>query len=211
VALLGFSFYIIIMEYYKNLDLKDLFYINYDGLVCCEEWRDVYGYEGYYQASVLGRVKCLSRIILKKGKYPFQSKEKISKQSINSRGYLNVSLSKDGIKEKISTHAVIAMAFLNHTRDGGITQVDHIKEGNKLDNMVVNLQLLTPRDNVIKHKKTLKSTSEFTGVSWYKKYEKWRATIQINRKIKHLGYFINEIDAYNAYQKAIKNPLIQGV
>ena len=47
------------IEYWKNLDLRDLFYINDDGLVCCEEWRDIIGYEGYYQVSNLGRVKSL--------------------------------------------------------------------------------------------------------------------------------------------------------
>ena len=190
------------MEYYKNLDLEDIYYFcDIDLIWKMEIWNDIPKYKKIYKASDLGRVKSLSRTILKKGLYPFQSKEKISKQSITSRRYLSVSFYKNTTKEKISVHQLVAIAFLNHIPDGGLTQVDHIIEGNKLDNRLKNLQLLTSRENVVKHKKTLKSTSQYIGVSWYKKYNKWRASIQFNGRIKHLGYFDTELEAHLAYEK----------
>ena len=41
------------------------------------------------------------------------------------------------------------------------------------------------------------------GVSFVKSRNKWLAQIQINGIAKNLGRFINEIDASNAYQKAL--------
>lgn len=49
---------------------------------------------------------------------------------------------------------------------------------------------LTKRSNV---------TSTYRGVCWYKRYNKWEATITINYKCIHLGKFDNEIDAAKAY------------
>lgn len=51
------------IEYYKNLSLENLPYINEEGLICWEEFRDIPQYEGLYQVSDLGRVKSLARTI----------------------------------------------------------------------------------------------------------------------------------------------------
>lgn len=48
-------------------------------------------------------------------------------------------------------------------------------------------------------------TSKYKGVSWHKISRKWVAQIAINGKKINLGYFTNEIDASNAYQKALKS------
>lgn len=48
------------------------------------------------------------------------------------------------------------------------------------------------------------NSSKYRGVYWDKKSKKWHASISTNRKTKHLGYFINEIDAHNTYQEALK-------
>lgn len=82
--------------------------------------------------------------------------------------------------------------------------VDHIN-GNGLDNRRENLRLATPRQNAANKRKTHKdTTSKYKGVSWHKANNKWRATIRIDSKCKHLGLFENEIDAANAYNDAAK-------
>lgn len=43
------------------------------------------------------------------------------------------------------------------------------------------------------------------GIDFNKTSGKWRARIRINKKRKHIGYFTTEVEAYNAYQKALKN------
>ena len=53
--------------------------------------------------------------------------------------------------------------------------------------------------------KRTKGSSKFKGVSWFKRTEKWKAQIQYRKKVIHLGYFKDEIDAAKAYNaKAIE-------
>lgn len=46
------------------------------------------------------------------------------------------------------------------------------------------------------------STSIYKGVSWNKATSKWRAYIQKDGKLHHLGLFTDEIEAAKAYNKA---------
>lgn len=79
-------------------------------------------------------------------------------------------------------------------------ETDHIN-GNGLDNQRHNLQHVTHRQNLQNiHTKT---SSKYPGVSWYKTTSKWRACIWIADKLKHLGYFTDELAAFHAYNKAV--------
>lgn len=56
-------------------------------------------------------------------------------------------------------------------------------------------------EKIIEHE-VKKKTSKYRGISWYKKRNKWRALIMVNKKSHLIGYFDNEIDAaivYNEY------------
>jgi hypothetical protein len=83
--------------------------------------------------------------------------------------------------------------------------VDHIN-GNTLDNRKDNLRVCTNAENIrnsIKPKNGV--TSKFKGVYFDKLLKKYRAQIGFNRKIIHLGCFINEEDAALSYnENAIK-------
>lgn len=50
-----------------------------------------------------------------------------------------------------------------------------------------------------------KMRSKYDGVTWHKRSERWRAYIYINGKQKSLGYYDDEIEAAEAYQKALQN------
>ena len=166
-----------------------------------EIWKDVPGYEGIYQVSDMGNVKSLSREVLRNGKYPIIIKEKILKPVLNSNGYLILGLSKNGFIKKITVHTLVAMAFFNHKPDGTHKiVVDHINN-NKLDNRLVNLQLISQRENSSKDKK---GTSQYTGVRLIKSTNKWRTDIRINGNKKFLGLFTDEYEAHLVYQKALK-------
>ena len=91
-----------------------------------EIWKDIPGYEGYYQVSSLGRVKSLERVVghTRHGEYTL--KGKIRKLSLNTQGYLIVRLSNGGIVKTIKVHKLVAMAFLNHEPCGYKEVVDHI-------------------------------------------------------------------------------------
>jgi len=168
-----------------------------------EFFKDIPGYEGYYQVSNLGSVKSLSRSIkLSNGRYRVL-KEKILKPTLNSTGYLLVILYKDGKQKAYKIHQLLAMAFLGHIPCGHKLIVDHINN-NPLDNRVENLQIVTTRKNCSKDKKGY--SSEYVGVSWNTKDKKWRSAISINGKDKYLGSFECEIEASEAYQQE-KNKL----
>ena len=83
-------------------------------------------------------------------------------------------------------------------KEGFVT--DHIN-GNGLDNRRENLRHVTRRQN--QQNRHNETTSKYPGVSWAKRDRMWTSNIFINGRLKHLGYFNNEADAYNAYCKAV--------
>ena len=166
-----------------------------------EVWKDVIGYEGLYQVNECGNVKSLSRTITK-GNITYVTKDRILKQSVDSVGYPYVNLSDYKKQKTFRVHQLVAVAFLNHTPDKhkGLV-IDHI-DGNKLNNMTTNLQLITNKKNTSKDRKN--KTSKYTGVSWHKQSNKWLAQFRENGSVKYLGTFETEEearDAYNASQK----------
>ena len=86
-----------------------------------------------------------------------------------------------------------------------VKHTDHINH-DTLNNTQQNLFAGGQRENNRNiNKKNDKSTSKYPGVDWYKRAEKWRAQIAIDGKNKHLGYFVNELDAaYTYYVEARK-------
>ena len=81
--------------------------------------------------------------------------------------------------------------------------VDHIN-GNGLDNQRCNLRSATRQQNQMNRGKHQKATSKFKGVFWSKRAKKWHASIRLNKKGIHLGYFISEVEAAKAYNRAAK-------
>lgn len=101
------------------------------------KWRDIKGHEGLYQVSDNGWVKSLN--------YRGTGREKILKQAINSKGYLEVRFKKDGKNKKFKVSRLVAEAFI--TNPEGKPQVNHINE-NKLKNTVDNLNWMTAKENI---------------------------------------------------------------
>jgi hypothetical protein len=162
-----------------------------------EYFKDIPNYEGLYQVSNLGRVKSLSREI-NQGFRVLISKERILKHGINSDGYCSVVLYSNSKSKSFKIHKLVAQSYLECNNDKLV--VDHINN-DKLDNRVENLQYITQRLNSSKDKQN--TSSKYTGVSWNKEKKKWKSCIRINGKIKHLGYFTDELEASKSYQNAI--------
>jgi hypothetical protein len=164
-----------------------------------EIWKIVEAYFDY-EVSNFGNVKSLQRETYSNGKFRYTQKQKILKPCINTGGYYIVNLFKNSKSKTFQVHQLVAMAFLNHKLCGHKLVVNHINF-NKLDNRLTNLEIISQRENC--NKKHIKSSSKHTGVTWNKNAKKWKSHIVINGKQKYLGYFINEIDAYNAYQNEL--------
>lgn len=80
-------------------------------------------------------------------------------------------------------------------------QVDHIN-GNGCDNRWCNLRDVTPTDNLRNKRRPRNNKSGSIGVAFSKTSKKWRAYIYINRKLVHLGYFIEREDAFSRRKSA---------
>ena len=80
--------------------------------------------------------------------------------------------------------------------------VDHINH-DKLDNRKSNLRICSTSENMQNQKlRTHVKTSVYKGVCFNKQAGKWMALIGLDNKQKHLGSFIDEIDAAIAYNVA---------
>lgn len=154
-----------------------------------EIWKAIPGYDGY-EVSNLGNVKSLGNNKTRK--------EKILKPLSNGKGYFQVEL----FKKRVYIHQLVAMAFLNHKKDGHKLVVDHINNI-QTDNRLENLQIISQRKNTIKNKTN--KTSKYEGVDWHKSSNKWRARIYINGKYEYLGIFSSEEEAYLKYKERLLN------
>lgn len=92
-----------------------------------ERWKDIFGYEGVYQVSDLGRVRSK-----KYGDW------RVIDGSKDSRGYLQVGLYKGKKAKLLSVHRLVAQAFIDNT-DETKTIINHRNE-DKTDNRASNLE-----------------------------------------------------------------------
>ena len=105
-----------------------------------EAWRDIRGFEGIYQISNLGRVKRVAKKIFNNGllgeKEYFNSKERILKPSIISKGYIGITLTKGKKRYPKKVHRLVAQAFIpNPNNKPQINHIDCDKSNNRVDNL----------------------------------------------------------------------------
>lgn len=97
-----------------------------------EIWKDIAGYEGYYEISNLGRVRnSLKRVITKK---------------LNGNGYFRLILYKNKVQKNKTIHRLLAEAFIPNPENK--PQVNHIN-GIKTDFRLQNLEWVTGKENSI--------------------------------------------------------------
>jgi len=136
-----------------------------------------------YEVSNMGEVRNDKKILLT--------------PSVYKKGYYHVTLPGHRIRY---VHRLVYQAFKGPLIKGKV--VDHI-DGNKLNNCADNLQQVTNRHNVSKGYKGKGTSSNYVGVSWYKRDRKWEARIRVGKRQIFLGKFTSQLDAYKAYNKAL--------
>lgn len=153
-------------------------------------WKIIPGFENY-MVSNFGDVKSLN--------YRRSKKERLMILYLGEKGYYSIHLYRDNKRYGFDVHVLVAMAFLGHVPCGHELVVDHINTINT-DNRVENLRVITQRRNSDKTRS--KDGNKYTGVC-LTKYKKWQSTIVFEKRQVHLGKFSTEIEASNAYQKAL--------
>jgi len=106
-------------------------------LFLLEKWKDIKGYEGYYQVSTLGRVRSLDRLIYSKdGHSPYMINGHIMCDGTSTGGYRMITLSKKGNKRIFHVHRLVASAFIpNPYNKETVNHKDECVTNNKVENL----------------------------------------------------------------------------
>lgn len=91
-------------------------------------------------------------------------------------------------------HYIIGFPLLGYV-------VDHT-DGKGWNNVLSNLRIVTTRQNG--HNRRENKTSCYPGVSFHKSRGNYRATISINGKLKHLGSFDDQEEAFALYKATVE-------
>ena len=170
-----------------------------------EIWKDIIGFEGLYQISDYGNVKSCRRYVNSKfGKRVVN--EKLLSLGRDKDGYLMAILCQDGIKKTVKIHRLVADAFIDKSEGKNI--VNHI-DSNKSNNILSNLECVSNLENICHSRLKMKTSSKYVGVYFNKKDNNFRATATIDGKLKTLGGFKNEEDAYKLRRKFLDENNVQ--
>lgn len=154
-----------------------------------EEWKDIVGYEGLYQASNLGRVRSLD--------YHRTGKVRIMRPSNGgtNKSYLHIGLTKDKKLKTISVHRLVWEAFNGPIPEG--YEINHLDE-NGLNNKLSNLVLVTHSENI-----NYGTRSKKAGKKHRKMVEQYRLNgdhimtwyylSAIEEELGHMGFRANKI------------------
>lgn len=86
--------------------------------------------------------------------------------------------------------------------------IDH-KDGDGLNNTRGNIKLSTYRANAYNRKcAQVNSKSKIRGVCYHRRDKKWQATIGVNGKVVHLGYYKEKDDAVTARKEGEKKYVV---
>ena len=112
-----------------------------------EIWKDIPGYEGTYKVSTHGRIFKHAQtqwMEVNKGYRTF--KEHFLKGSIGTHGYIEITLSKNGKKEKCLLHRLVLTSFVPNPKN---KRTCNHKDGIKTNNYLYNLEWATDSENLL--------------------------------------------------------------
>ena len=174
-----------------------------------EIWKDVVGFENYYEVSSLGRVKTKRIKQVRNSRsgwpYTYELKEKQLRLFDTRGGYLRVNLCERPTKVISKyVHSLVAEAFIGPRPEG--LNIDHLN-GYRKDNRPENLEYVTQRENCGRGKagdKYQNKSCKLRGVT--KKRGGFQATKSwsINGKPErfHLGTYDTAAEAHEVYLRS---------
>ena len=110
-----------------------------------EIWKDIQGYEGFYQISNLGNVKSLERVIDKGNGILQHRKERIMNKRESVDGYYVAKLNVNKKSKSIAIHILVARHFIDNPNN--YPEVNH-KDCNRANPRYDNLEWISHIDNI---------------------------------------------------------------
>ena len=129
--------------------------------------------------------------------YPSTKWAVVKNNGNNGSGYCSVRFN----SMMIYYHTIVWILSTGEDIPEGI-QIDHIN-GNRIDNRVENMRLVTHREN--NQNKEVHREGQLFGCSFHKRDKKYMAQIQVGNKRVHLGCYATEEEAHNIYVSACKH------
>lgn len=130
-----------------------------------EIWKDVHGFEGFYQVSNFGNVRSVTRFITRSDGKTYLKKGKQLKSFVTNKGYEYVMLNDFNSKQHLKTvHRLVAQAFVDNPDN--LAVVNH-KDENKLNNAATNLEWCTQSYNMTYNQVNQRISNKLKGRQAY--------------------------------------------
>jgi len=111
-----------------------------------EFWKDIKGYEGFYQLSNFGNIKSVNRCIIRSNGRKQTFKGIKLSPSMSKIGYYVIALQKKGYIKRHYIHRLLAQTFIQNIDNK--PYINHIN-GIKSDNRLENLEWCTHFENML--------------------------------------------------------------
>src|SRR5258708_4181245 len=171
-------------------------------------WSDVAGeWLRHYQVSNDGRVRCAD-IFCCRGPKPRLYQPMMLTPIMDGDGYWRVALNRPAARPRSTKVArLVALSFVENDAPDVKIQVDHLNS-DKADDKFTNLEWVTvleqQRRRVARLRSLSLTSSQYIGVSWVERNQKWSAQIVIEKRHKFLGYFDSDAEAARAYNAFVR-------
>ncbi len=108
-------------------------------IINAEVWRDIPGFNNWYQVSNTGKIRSKQKIVYSKNGVEKVYRSKELKLRLNNKGYAIVDLYNEKIKYTCLVHRIVALEFVYNLNKEKFNLVNHL-DGNKTHNEATNLE-----------------------------------------------------------------------
>ena len=118
--------------------------------------------------------------------------------SLLTTGYIQIELRVNEKRYAFRAHRLAWLYEHGEFPKGGLDHINHVKT----DNRIKNLRIASQRENMKNISMSSRNTTGHTGVYFKKSHGKYCASVRVDYKQIHIGYFENLEDAAKAAQEA---------